>query len=223
MKVRTNSGKVYNVTFHAKGDESKNTVNVEGESVRTKYSYYVYAISEEHARQIVEAYDEEAEIVSIEEENEAISQHYGLALDSYQIKAMTTCMPSSANVAYMFLNLVGEVGETAEKMAEGMTDKAWIKALVKLSKTLEPFGATAKSIRKDPENIMAADIRAAFARLTFLPEEQKQELQKELGDIMWQLNGLITMMTSEEVAQQNLDKLASRQERNQIDGNGDNR
>lgn len=76
-KVRVNSGKVYEVTFHAKGDETKNTTNASGEKVNTEYCYYVYAVSEKHARQIVESYDEDADIISIEEEYEAISQHYG--------------------------------------------------------------------------------------------------------------------------------------------------
>lgn len=138
---------------------------------------------------------------------------------------MTTCLPESNNVAYMFLNLVGEVGEVAEKMAENMTDKAWIKALTKLGKTLKPFGLDSKNIRTAPDTLIASDIRSAFARLAYIDPERKAELQKELGDVMWQLNGLITLLNlqSEEVAQQNLDKLASRQQRNVIDGEGDNR
>lgn len=76
-KVRVNSGKVYEVSYHAKGDESMNTINAKGEHLKTEYIYYVYAVNEQHARQIVESYDADAEIVSIEEEFEAISQHYG--------------------------------------------------------------------------------------------------------------------------------------------------
>lgn len=148
-----------------------------------------------------------------------------MELNNYQEQAMTTCMQSSYNVAYMFLNLVGEVGELAEKMAENMTDKSWIKALTKLTNVLKPFGETAKSIRKEPKNLAAADIRAAFERVAYADPEKMAEMSKEVGDIMWQLNGLMTAMglISEEVAQQNLDKLASRQEREVIDGDGDNR
>lgn len=76
-KVKTNSGKVYNVTFHVEGDETKNTINKDGEKVQSLYSYYVYAVSEKHARQIVESYDDTAVIDSVEEEFDAISQHYG--------------------------------------------------------------------------------------------------------------------------------------------------
>ena len=55
--------------------------------------------------------------------------------------------------------------------------------------------------------------------------EWDEELKKEAGDILWQLSGLCEVMgwSLEEVAQQNLDKLASRKQRNVIDGSGDNR
>lgn len=43
-----------------------------------------------------------------------------LSLKEYQRKAMTTCMPSSNNFSYMFLNLVGEVGEFASKVAKAI-------------------------------------------------------------------------------------------------------
>lgn len=76
-KVKTNSGKVYNVTFHVEGDETKNTINKDGEKMQSLYSYYVYAVNEKHARQIVESYDDTAVIESVEEEFDAISQHYG--------------------------------------------------------------------------------------------------------------------------------------------------
>ena len=38
-----------------------------------------------------------------------------MELKEYQERAMTTCMPSSENFSYMFLNLVGEVGEFASR------------------------------------------------------------------------------------------------------------
>ena len=51
------------------------------------------------------------------------------------------------------------------------------------------------------------------------------ELKLEAGDILWQLAGVCHNMcwTLEDVAQANLDKLASRQQRGVIDGNGDHR
>lgn len=148
-----------------------------------------------------------------------------MKLNEYLEKAKTTCMESSKNVAYMMLNLIGEVGETAEKMSENMTDKQWCKDMKKLADKLASFGQMAKQIRKEPKALNSADARAAFVRLSYLPEDKKAELSKELGDIMWQLFCLIDILglNPEQVAQQNLDKLADRQERQQIDGDGDNR
>ena len=124
-----------------------------------------------------------------------------MTLEEYQKQAMTTCMASSENFSYMFLNLVGEVGEFASKVAKGIRKEKM-------------------DIGKYSEN-----------ELTFVYDLQsdsvlvEEELQKEAGDILWQLSGLCTVMgwNLEGIAQQNLDKLASRQQRNVIDGSGDNR
>ena len=113
-----------------------------------------------------------------------------MTLEEYQKQAMTTCMASSENFSYMFLNLVGEVGEFASKVA--------------------------KAIRKNQLSVVYNEI---------VGTTDTEELQKEAGDILWQLSGLCTVMgwNLEDIAQQNLDKLASRQQRNVIDGSGDNR
>lgn len=114
-----------------------------------------------------------------------------MTLNDYQQQAMTTCMNSSQNFSYMFLNLVGEVGEFASKIA--------------------------KAIRKNEADIIRNDL--------FQRSEDNEDLQKEAGDILWQLSGLCTVMgwDLEDIARQNLDKLASRKQRNVIDGSGDNR
>lgn len=123
-----------------------------------------------------------------------------MELNEYQEKAMTTCMASSNNFSYMFLNLVGEVGEFASKIAKG--------------------------IRKDVMYIGEKESDNALYFTEFPGMiEQEEELMKEAGDILWQLSGLCSVMgwDLERVAQINLDKLASRKQRNLIDGNGDNR
>lgn len=111
-----------------------------------------------------------------------------MELKEYQERAMTTCMPSSNNFSYMFLNLVGEVGEFASKVA--------------------------KSIRKEQNCIEYNDLGIVT---------NNEELQKEAGDILWQLSGLCSVMgwSLEEIAQQNLDKLAARKAAGTIDGSGD--
>lgn len=121
-----------------------------------------------------------------------------MTLNEYQKKAMSTCMETSNNFSYMLLNLVAEVGEFAGKIA--------------------------KQIRKGQSNINQNQLQTEMRVLVEHPE-LKEEACKELGDVLWQLSGLCTVMnvSLEDIAKQNLNKLADRQKRNVIDGNGDNR
>ena len=58
-----------------------------------------------------------------------------------------------------------------------------------------------------------------------LSNEDKAELLKELGDILWYINSVSHLLGSslEEVAQANLDKVLSRKSRGVTKGQGDNR
>ena len=58
-----------------------------------------------------------------------------------------------------------------------------------------------------------------------ISEEDRQEILKELGDILWYINSVAHLLGSnlEEVANKNLQKLASRKERDALHGSGDNR
>lgn len=131
-----------------------------------------------------------------------------LTLNDYQEKAMTTCMPSSENFSYMFLNLVGEVGEFASKVAKGIRKGH-------CSIGLEPNIVDAYDIANETT---ANELWQFFGM-----EERLEELKKEAGDILWQLSGLCSVMgwSLEDVAQMNLDKLAARKEAGTIDGSGD--
>ncbi len=55
--------------------------------------------------------------------------------------------------------------------------------------------------------------------------ETKDEIAKEMGDVLWYLANLATELgiSLEEVAQKNIEKLLSRMERDKLHGNGDNR
>lgn len=120
-----------------------------------------------------------------------------LTLNEYQRRAMTTCMPSCDNWAYMFLNLVGEVGELASKVA--------------------------KHIRKEKAEIV--DNRLCDGTDETLSKSDIVDMRRECGDIAWQLAGLCHVMgwSLEDVARENLGKLADRKARGVIDSNGDNR
>lgn len=119
-----------------------------------------------------------------------------MELNGYQKQAMTTCMPSSNNFSYMFLNLVGEIGEFASKVA--------------------------KHIRKENLALDNNNLQGKWS-LGDDTDAEINELKKEAGDILWQLSGLCTVMdwSLEDVAQMNLDKLAARKAIGTIDGNGD--
>lgn len=108
---------------------------------------------------------------------------------------MTTCMPSSDNFSYMMLNLVGELGEFAGKVA--------------------------KAIRKQKVTINNDCLESGD--ISFAGD--LQEMMKEAGDVLWQLSGLCKVMgwSLEDVAALNLRKLADRKDRGVIDGNGDER
>ena len=68
-----------------------------------------------------------------------------------------------------------------------------------------------KKVIRDGDGVLTDSIRDAVA--------------KELGDIAWYLAVLAHELgyTLEEIMQMNLDKLASRQQRGALSGNGDNR
>jgi NTP pyrophosphatase (non-canonical NTP hydrolase) len=58
-----------------------------------------------------------------------------------------------------------------------------------------------------------------------LSDERRDALARELGDVLWYLSQLATEagLDLEEIAEENLDKLFSRQERGVLRGSGDER
>jgi NTP pyrophosphatase (non-canonical NTP hydrolase) len=122
-----------------------------------------------------------------------------LTLNEYQKKAMTTCMESSDNMLYMMMGLCEEVGELQGKFSKG--------------------------IRKKHIEATSLNNFRCFDMEYNEYEEWLELLQKEVGDVLWMVAGFCNVMgwSLEEVAKLNLEKLASRKERNVIDGEGDNR
>ena len=62
-------------------------------------------------------------------------------------------------------------------------------------------------------------------KATEVPEEKRAEIAKEMGDILWYIAQLGTELgiTMDEMAEKNLEKLASRKERGVLHSEGDNR
>ena len=121
-----------------------------------------------------------------------------MELDEYQARAMTTCMSSCNNWAYMLTGFVGEVGELAGKVAKAIRKE---KAVIDYNQLITECGANA------------------------MAETELHDLKSELGDCAWFIAGLCKVMgwTLEEVCQENLDKLADRKRRGVISGDGDRR
>ena len=131
-----------------------------------------------------------------------------MELNEYQKRAMTTCTESSRNVLYMLLNLQGEVGEFSGKIAKLIRKgKAWFNV------GEEPTSDVGKTIHHNEDHLALGNM------------EELSSLVSEAGDILWQLSGLCSVMgwSLEDVAQENLNKLSDRQQRNVIVGEGDNR
>ncbi|MBI3485782.1 nucleoside triphosphate pyrophosphohydrolase family protein [Candidatus Daviesbacteria bacterium] len=61
--------------------------------------------------------------------------------------------------------------------------------------------------------------------LGVITPEKKQEIEKELGDVLWYISQLATelKLSLEDVALKNLEKLLSRMKRKKLTGSGDNR
>jgi NTP pyrophosphatase (non-canonical NTP hydrolase) len=58
-----------------------------------------------------------------------------------------------------------------------------------------------------------------------ITDEKRDQIAKEAGDVLWYLSQLATEIdySLEDIAQMNLDKLASRAARGVLSGSGDNR
>lgn len=126
-----------------------------------------------------------------------------LTLNEYQNKAMSTCMPESDNLFYMLVNLVGEVGEFASKAGKHMR-----KGKLHITTT-----------QRDEEG------KILHTQVWNVSDEERHLMLSDIGDILWQTAGLAKVMgvTLEEVAEENLAKLALRKQRNVIAGDGDER
>ncbi len=126
-----------------------------------------------------------------------------MELNEYQKQAMTTCMIESDNLFYMLANLIGEVGEFASKAGKHMR-----KGKLHITTTE----------RSESGNI-------AHTQVWNITEEERQLMLSEIGDILWQTAGLAHVMgvSLEDVAAENLAKLASRKCRGVIAGDGDRR
>lgn len=120
-------------------------------------------------------------------------------MNEYQERAMSTCMASSNNISYMLIGMQGEMGELASKFA-----KAIRKGVIAINDNDMSISPDA-----DPEVV----------------RQLMDGVKGEIGDVLWFVACMCQVLglSLEEVAQHNVDKLASRKQRGVIEGNGDER
>ena len=120
-----------------------------------------------------------------------------MTLNEYQMRAMTTCLPTSANPLYMLFEIGEEYGEL--------------------------LGKFSKYIRKNKIKFDNNELLSAMNEEEF--KEWRELVFKELGDIIWGVAGICEVLGTnlETIAEMNNEKLSSRQDRGKIDGSGDNR
>jgi NTP pyrophosphatase (non-canonical NTP hydrolase) len=112
------------------------------------------------------------------------------------------------NMVYPALKLAGEAGELADKIG-----KHW-------RNTYAPAGACALEFRRAAEEAACEGMNAGS-----LSSQQRLDIVKELGDVLWYVNALAIELgsTLETVAEVNIVKLEDRRTRGVIKSEGDNR
>jgi len=162
-----------------------------------------------------------------------------LTCNAYQTQCYSTAIyPEAAKVIYPILGLLGEVGEVAEKMRDYLFPcklKDWDDTsnfLKEIYHTLDDLarlgisaGKTSKKVRDKNKELPIEYIQALKERVDQLTVDQKFNLGKETGDIVWFISTFLGDMnlTLGDIAQQNLDKLQKRKEEGKLSGDGDNR
>lgn len=193
----TVSMNLYEVSFEDKKNPSENGLG---------FSTMVAAPNKEVARNIFLSDEPDCEIREVVARDGVVIPLMGISegmtLNAYQAKAMTTCLPTSHNDAYMLTNLVGEVGELSSKIA---------KAIRKGIMQFDGDGNLlfTKEYLDGKHDDVCSDVMTGIVG--------------ELGDVLWQLSGLCTTLGYDlnQISQYNLDKLAARKQAGTIDGNGD--
>jgi len=128
-----------------------------------------------------------------------------MTLDDYQMMALKTAIypgrGTPLGLAYVALKMNGEAGEFAEHVGKAMRDDGLMFTGVAYSD-----GSGGATVGK-------------------LKDERRELLIKEVGDVLWYLAAACHELgiALEDAAEINLAKLASRAERNTLQGSGDNR
>lgn len=130
-----------------------------------------------------------------------------LSLNEYQSRAAETAIypgkGTPLGLIYCALKMAGEAGEVSEKVGKAIREDGVMRVGI-------AFGV--------PFHHGGTDMHA-------FSEERIDGLKAELGDVLWYVAAAAKEIGCDlsDIAQANLDKLASRQARGVLDGSGDNR
>lgn len=131
-------------------------------------------------------------------------------LDEYQTRTADTAIylgkGTPLGLIYCGLKLAGEAGEVAEKIGKAMRDGDLYYVGSIFGKQGEPK-------------------RTVTATFTCIAPDRREALKGELGDVLWYVASAARELGYDltDIAQSNLDKLASRKERGTLSGSGDDR
>ena len=126
-----------------------------------------------------------------------------MIMDAYQRRARKTVVyPRESRVIYPALGLAGESGEVCEKIKKVMR------------------GDLVKEIKSNKQSLSKW-----FDNAGNLQREFKDSVEKELGDVLWYVANLASDLglSMDIIAAKNLEKLRDRQDRDTLQGEGDDR
>jgi NTP pyrophosphatase (non-canonical NTP hydrolase) len=146
--------------------------------------------------------------------------------DAYQEKAAETAVyPGQGTfigLSYAVMGLNGEAGETAEQVKKMWRDDgADIPETV--AKVIDKIEADLRSGKISYETLLrTARMSLQYAFNVPVSEERQEKIVKELGDSLWYAARVASELgiSLNDVAQQNLDKLAARKKADLIHGEG---
>jgi len=135
-------------------------------------------------------------------------------LDHYQRESrLTAIYPNlGQNLDYPVLGLCGEAGEVAQSFMEG------VRELLPLGAAVLNLSATAGLLANQTKKIQRDDLGVVTG-------ERRKQLRKELGGVLWYVAAICSELgeSLSDVARENLEVLASRQARDVLRGDGDER
>ncbi len=156
-----------------------------------------------------------------------------MTLNEYQDAAASTAIyPQDGKTIYPLLGLVGETGEVVEKfysnidVGNNYTFNDIFIDITEVGKAAERLKKTIRDKAKDNPYIMErlAEAKAEFDAKCY-NKEFVDKVKKELGGVMWYIAALARDigLSLEEICDYNVKQLKSRQERNVLQGSGDDR